>query len=89
MGVHPDSINYRLPEYLHDPSNYSDLPPSFDARTQWPSCVSLNEIRDQGSCGGCWAFATSEVMSDRICIKSNGANQVKLSAQNLISCCRK
>lgn len=31
-----------------------DLPDTFDARTQWPNCPSIQEVRDQGSCGSCW-----------------------------------
>ncbi len=31
-----------------------DIPDSFDARTQWPDCPSISDIRDQGSCGSCW-----------------------------------
>jgi len=34
----------------------------------------------------CWAFAASEVLSDRFCIASNGSVQVVLSPQDLISC---
>jgi cathepsin B len=56
-------------------------PISFDARVQWPNCV--NYIRNQGQCGGCWAFASSEVLSDRYCIRGT---EVLLSPQYLISC---
>lgn len=31
-----------------------DIPDSFDARTAWPGCPSIGEVRDQGSCGSCW-----------------------------------
>ena len=31
-----------------------DIPDTFDARTQWPNCPSIGDIRDQGSCGSCW-----------------------------------
>ena len=31
-----------------------EIPDSFDARTQWPNCPSIGEVRDQGSCGSCW-----------------------------------
>jgi len=43
----------RLPVRSHkiDPAS---LPDSFDARTQWPNCATIKEIRDQGSCGSCW-----------------------------------
>jgi cathepsin B len=27
------------------------IPDQFDSRTNWPNCASLNEVRDQGSCG--------------------------------------
>ena len=41
-------------EYVHM-THEMDLPDEFDARTKWgATCSSLNEIRDQGSCGSCW-----------------------------------
>jgi hypothetical protein len=46
------------------------LPTSFDARTKWPDCI--HAIRNQEQCGSCWAFSTSEALSDRFCIASNG-----------------
>lgn len=63
------------------------LPKSFDARTAWPKCQSIKEIRNQGSCGSCWAFGAVEAMSDRVCIASNGASQPHISAQDLLTCC--
>lgn len=79
-----------------------DIPTNFDSRTQWRMCRSLNNIRDQSSCGtlfhfichqyllysgSCWAFGAVEAMSDRICIASGGKIQVTLSADDLLSCC--
>lgn len=63
------------------------LPTNFDSRTQWPKCPTLKEVRDQGSCGSCWAFAAVEAMSDRICISSNGAKNVHVSSEDLLTCC--
>jgi cathepsin B len=60
----------------------TDIPDSFDSRTQWPGCVS--SIRNQGQCGSCWAFGSSEALSDRYCIQK-GVN-VLLSPQWLVSC---
>eukprot|EP01102_Stenamoeba_stenopodia_P002522 TRINITY_DN1235_c0_g1_i1.p1 TRINITY_DN1235_c0_g1~~TRINITY_DN1235_c0_g1_i1.p1 ORF type:complete len:216 (+),score=38.38 TRINITY_DN1235_c0_g1_i1:39-650(+) len=65
-------------------SSSSPLPVNFDAREQWPDCI--HPVLDQGDCGSCWAFASSEVLSDRFCIHSSGAINVVLSPQNLLSC---
>jgi len=62
----------------------NDIPDSFDSREQWPGCV--HNIRDQQHCGSCWAFAASEVLSDRFCIASNKNVDVVLSPQYLVSC---
>ena len=37
-----------------------DIPDTFDARTQWPHCPTIQEIRDQGSCGSCWVSGDRE-----------------------------
>ncbi|XP_025022905.1 cathepsin B isoform X2 [Python bivittatus] len=64
------------------------LPDSFDSRQQWPNCPTIGEIRDQGSCGSCWAFGAVEAMSDRICVHTNGKVNVEVSAEDLLSCCQ-
>uniref|UniRef100_T1J4N3 Peptidase C1A papain C-terminal domain-containing protein n=1 Tax=Strigamia maritima TaxID=126957 RepID=T1J4N3_STRMM len=85
MGVLKDSKNYRLPEAVHKvPTN---IPDNFDSREQWPNCPTIKEVRDQGSCGSCWAFGAVEAMSDRICIHSKGNQNVHISAEDLVDCC--
>jgi len=65
-----------------------NIPESFDARQQWGSiCPSVYDIRDQGSCGSCWAFGAAEAMTDRTCIVNNGTSNPTLSAEDLVSCC--
>ncbi|XP_054153714.1 cathepsin B-like [Oppia nitens] len=86
MGVHKENQRYRLPILTHNLENI-ELPDEFDSRTQWPHCPSIREIRDQGSCGSCWAFGAVEAMSDRICIGSQGKVIVEVSAEDLVSCC--
>ncbi|KAG5672906.1 hypothetical protein PVAND_002994 [Polypedilum vanderplanki] len=87
LGVHSDSKHFKLPELLHDSRDIKDLPENFDAREQWPDCPTLREIRDQGSCGSCWAFGAVEAMSDRVCIHSNATEHFHFSAEHLVSCC--
>jgi len=64
-----------------------DLTPSptasatFDARTKWGAAI--HPIRDQASCGSCWAFGATEALSDRFAIHGQ---DVILSPQDLVSC---
>ena len=64
-----------------------DLPESYDLRTAYPKCQSIQEVNDQANCQASWAFGAAEAMSDRICIASDQADQRRISALNLISCC--
>ncbi|XP_055617229.1 cathepsin B-like [Toxorhynchites rutilus septentrionalis] len=87
MGVHKDADKFMPPVHLHDLEADDDLPENFDSREQWPNCPTIREIRDQGSCGSCWAFGAVEAMSDRICIHSEGKVHFRVSAEDLVSCC--
>jgi len=60
------------------------LPDTFDARQKWGKCI--HPIRDQGQCGSCWAFSSSEALSDRFCI-AKGVDVI-LSPQDQVSCDR-
>lgn len=77
LGILPERTDYEEVE----------LPDSFDARQRWPECKSISEIRDQGTCGSCWAVASVEAMTDRICIHSGGKLTPHLSTEDVLSCC--
>ena len=62
------------------------LPDSFDAMEKWPTCTSINTIRDQSACGSCWAFGAAEAISDRYCTYGGPAN-LSISANTLVACC--
>jgi hypothetical protein len=47
------------------------IPREFDARKNWPSCISIGTLRNQGNCGACYAMAAVEVLEDRVCIQGN------------------
>jgi C1A family cysteine protease len=58
------------------------LPATFD----WKAEGKVTDVRDQGSCGSCWAFGTVGVMESAILIQSG--QSVNLSEQFLVSCNR-
>ena len=72
-----------LPEKKDPPRNLQSatLPVNFDGRDKWPTCI--HPVRDQHKCGGCWAFGTTNHLSDRFCIRGK---DIILSPQNLIEC---
>lgn len=76
----------RLPEKAIQVA--ASIPDAFDPREQWPNCNVLNEVRDQGTCGSCWAFGAVSAFSDRVCIQSNGAMDLDISAEDVLACCR-
>merc|ERR1711976_522734 len=68
-----------------DISNNYVAPDSFDSRTEWSSCSSISKIWDQSNCGSCWAFATANSMSDRMCIHKG--KDFLISPEDVLSCC--
>ncbi|XP_053607230.1 cathepsin B-like [Plodia interpunctella] len=84
FGAIRSVIPKAYPIKTHDPDLIASLPESFDPREKWTNCPSLNEIRDQGPCGSCWAFGAVEAMTDRWCI--HFGSQFHFSAQDVTGC---
>jgi len=61
-----------------------ELPDTFDGRKVWDGF--LSPIRNQGSCGSCWAFACTSTLADRFNIQSEGAYHLELSPTKLVLC---
>ena len=59
---------------------------SFDARTAHSNCTVISKVRDQSSCGSCWAFGSTESFEDRRCIATG--KDVEFSTEDTASCCR-
>lgn len=87
-NINDGSSRHPAPLKVPNNGNYGDLPKEFDARVKWPNCQSIHIVRDQGSCGSCWAFGSVSAMSDRVCIHSNGTFQHLLSHHDLMVCNR-
>jgi cathepsin B len=60
------------------------IPNSFDGRIVWKDYVF--PARDQGLCGGCWAFAVTSVLASRLSIYTNGKYKFKFSPAQMIMC---
>eukprot|EP00667_Euglena_gracilis_P024118 EG_transcript_27535 len=82
-----DHPNYeRLPEKLMlGIPELGALPEHFSWVEERPDCPSLKVVRDQSSCGSCWAFSSTEAFNDRRCIKYNETRL--LSPEDTLSCC--
>lgn len=101
FGYTPEEINEKffgaaLPEeeyntffwshYKVVPEGYTaNVPDYFDATEQWPQCAEQHPIRNQGQCGSCWSFGTSEAVSFRSCTL-NQEIDVIMAPQQLVSC---
>lgn len=60
------------------------VPESLDGRIVWKDL--LTPVQNQGTCGSCWAFASTGCLADRFNIQSMGLMHVVLSAAKLILC---
>jgi cathepsin B len=61
-----------------------ELPESFDSATQWPKCTVISNVRDQSSCGSCWAFGSVSSFESRACIATG--QDVKYSPEHTAFC---
>jgi C1A family cysteine protease len=61
------------------------IPPSYDARTNFPGC--FGDVQEMGNCSSSYAIAASEALAARFCIGDNAKyGSLRLSAQPILSC---
>ena len=67
-------------------NSFKTVPKAFDLREAFPKCSTIQNIRNQESCGSCWAFSGAAVLGDRFCVATNGAVNVDLSPEYILEC---
>lgn len=82
---HPDYVRMNLTRAPEDTNPSTDIPTDFDARTNWPECSVIATVRDQSSCGSCWAFGSTEAFEDSRCIATK--ENVLFSPEDTAGCC--
>mmetsp|Transcript_38333 Transcript_38333/g.75478 ORF Transcript_38333/g.75478 Transcript_38333/m.75478 type:complete len:378 (+) Transcript_38333:29-1162(+) len=73
-------LDLKFEPYPEIPADFklSDLPPSVDWRNV------TTPVKNQGMCGSCWAFSSTENVESRVAIDTG--KLIELSPQNLVSC---
>jgi hypothetical protein len=60
------------------------LPKTFEGKRVWKDF--LSPIKNQDTCGGCYAYATTSSLADRFNLRTRGALHLDLSASRIILC---
>lgn len=80
----PGDEQYEEPEVVEMPALNAALPASFDAAENWPQCTVIANVRDQSSCGSCWAFGSTASFESRACIATG--KDIKYSPEDTAFC---
>jgi C1A family cysteine protease len=66
------------------PFNYDNVAETLPTSWDWRDYNVVTDVKDQGQCGSCWAFATAESVESAWAIAGN--KLVSLSPQELVDC---
>merc|ERR1711862_693857 len=82
-----EDVKPYLGAYLPGDAKYESVGPErtdFDSSEQWPQCSVISNVRDQSSCGSCWAFGSVSSFEARACIATG--KDVKYSPEQTAFC---
>lgn len=68
------------PRYEYEIDTHIELPTSIDWRTKGV----VNQIKDQGQCGSCWAFSAIQAVESAVALKTGAL--YNLSEQQVVDC---
>lgn len=73
--------------YHKQVDTHTVIPETFDWRTKkgFDGKPLLSDVRMQGDCGSCWAFASTSVLADRLSIVTDGRKKLVFSPQDMIA----
>lgn len=77
-----EEIPHLLTAVIYDQT--SSMPVQFDSREKWRGLIT--DVKKQGSCGSCWAFAVSSVLNDRFNISMGMRLPDDLSPEFMVAC---
>jgi len=80
----PGDADYSEPDVVELLPSNAEVPSSFDSSEQWPQCSVIGNVRDQSSCGSCWAFGSVASFESRSCIATG--KDVKYSPEDTAFC---
>jgi len=86
LGLNTDLTAKRSMPNIADPVYLGSSPSS--TVKDWTADGTVTPVRDQGSCGSCWAFACTQTIESAY-IRENGVSDVEnfgLSVQQMVSC---
>lgn len=78
----PSAVDQFYQKWLDSTVPVSELPAEVDWRAHTPKVTT--EVKNQGMCGSCWAFAATTVLESHIALQTD--KLMTLSPQELVSC---